>query len=313
VHHRRALTALLLAAAVAVGVAACSPGFSSDSQKSWKQNLAYVPGGSAGQRLDLYLPRTTRAGAAAAPLVMFIHGGRWAEGDKDDLSLDDNLKLPELKELLLSHGYAVASLNYRLSDEARYPAQIHDVKAATRYLRANAGSLGVDPEHFIALGESSGGHLAQLLGTTNGDKELEGDLGSTTATSSVQATVSFYGISDLRTRPAQRRLPGCPAENPPITSEGRLLGAEPNTAAGASLAAQASPIAHVDSADPPMLLFHGRQDCNVRPVQSQTMYEALQRVGVRSELTMIDAEHSQPIFYTSEALQKQLLAFLARA
>jgi acetyl esterase/lipase len=243
---------------------------------------------------------------------MFIHGGRWAEGNKDDLSLDDDLKLPELKELLLSNGYAVASLGYRLSGEARFPAQIYDVKAATRYLRANAASLGIDPNHFVALGESSGAHLAQLLGMSNGEKELEGDLGPTQSGSEVQGTVSFYGISDLRTRPAQRLLPGCPGENHAVTSEGRLLGAEPNTPTGGPLAAAASPIAYVDAGDPPMLLFHGRQDCNVRPVQSQTMHEALQKAGVKSELTMIDAEHSQPIFYTTKALQRQLIAFLSK-
>src|SRR5574338_458156 len=147
------------------------------------RNVEFAKPDGIALHLDLYLP----ANARNAPLVIWIHGGGWADGDKDNP--------PGLS--LLKHGYALASVEYRLTDRAPFPAQIHDVKAAVRFLRANAARFGLDPERFGAWGESAGGHLAALLGTTSVRGELEGDEGVTGVSSRVQAVCDWYGPTDL--------------------------------------------------------------------------------------------------------------------
>ena len=268
-----------------------------------------MPGAGTAQMLDLYLPRTP--GSLPHPLVIFIHGGRWAGGDKSALPERGDMSLDTYQKLLLTNGYAVATLNYRLSGEAQFPAQIHDVKAATRYLRANATSLGIDPTRFAAVGESAGGHLAMMLGTTGEDTGLEGDLGSTGVSSAVQAVVSYYGVSDLPHRAGQRDASCEPITGrSPSSSENAFLGADLGTPTGDRLAVQASPMTYIDATDPPTLLFHGRQDCNVSYLQSQTMHDALSKAGVATELTLIDAVHAEAAFFGTPALQQQLLMFL---
>jgi acetyl esterase/lipase len=274
-----------------------------------RKDIAYVPGAGIDQMLDLYLPRGS--GAGPHPLVIFIHGGRWAGGDKSVLPERGDMKLDEYQKLLLTNGYAIATLNYRLSGDATYPAQVHDVKAATRYLRANATDLGLDPDRFAAVGESAGGHLAMMLGTTGDDPSLEGDLGTTGVSSTVQAVVSYYGVSDLPNRAGQRD-PSCEpiTGRSPSSSENAFLGADLGTLTGDGLAVRASPITYVDKADPATLLFHGRKDCNVSYLQSETMHDALVSAGVASELTLIEAAHAEAAFFGTPALQQQLLTFL---
>jgi acetyl esterase/lipase len=217
-----------------------------------------------------------------------------------------------VKNLLLAQGYAVASLNYRLSGEARFPAQIFDVKAAVRYLRARAGSLGLDPDRFAAVGESAGGHLAELLGFSAGVADLEGSLGNPGVSSAVQAVVAYYGISDLRNRADQRQQPGCPTIPPGTwTSDDALLGMGPSNPARAAAAERASPIHYVDATDPPVLLLHGTKDCVVPPSQAQSLHDALRALGVTGDLNLVEgAKHSDRVFYKTTALQQQVLQFL---
>src|SRR5687768_12543691 len=151
-----------------------------------KYDLPYVENGKSSQSLDLFIP----AGATAdkpLPLVVWIHGGGWRQGDKARC-----LALP-----LLAHGYAVASINYRLSGEAQFPAQIHDCKAAIRWLRANAKEHGIDADRIGVWGSSAGGHLVALLGTSGDVKELEGELGNAGVSSRVQAVCDFFGPAEL--------------------------------------------------------------------------------------------------------------------
>ena len=129
------------------------------------KDLPYVENGHARNKLDLYLPKDAKG---PLPVVVWVHGGAWRAGSKDGCRA----------AWLTGKGYAVASINYRLSQHAVFPAQIEDCKAAIRWLRANAGKYHFDPDHIGVWGESAGGHLVALLGTTGGAKELEGKGGN---------------------------------------------------------------------------------------------------------------------------------------
>src|SRR5262249_12628746 len=146
------------------------------------RDLPYVTGGHQRQTLDLYLPSAEQP----VPLIIWIHGGAWRVGSKeDDLPLD-----------YLAQGCAVASINYRLSQHALFPAQIEDCKAAVRWLRANATRFKLDPQRFGAWGPSAGGHLAALLGTTGAVRAFE--VGANLVVSSrVQAVVDYFGPTDF--------------------------------------------------------------------------------------------------------------------
>ena len=229
--------------------------------------------------LDLYLPAQR-----PAPVVVFVHGGGWRLGSRHSAGPAYSETSPF--EAVARAGVAVASVDHRLSGEAVWPAQLHDVKAAVRWLRARAGELGVDPRRVYAWGESAGGHLAALLGLTAGDPELEGDVGVTGPSSAVAAVAAWYPPTDL---PA---LPGDLGADPaaPDSREAQLLGAP--VAAVPDRAAQASPVASVSSAAPPFLLLHGRADRLIPCVQSERLRAALQDAGVPVELTTYDgADH----------------------
>lgn len=222
-------------------------------------------------RLDLRVP----AGPGPWPLVVEIHGGAWWEGSRR--------RPPEVAEAVgferrvLDRGYAVANVDYRLSREAPFPAQLHDVKAALRWLRAFAGVLDLDPQRFAAWGDSAGGHLAALAALTSADAgDLTGEIGVTGVSSAVQAVVSWYGVATLTGHlPDEPALP--PAETPPAW----LLG----EAAGDRAAAErASPVSHAHPAAPPFLCVHGTADDVVPYVHSELLAAALREHGVRCDL-----------------------------
>src|SRR5713101_8014594 len=148
------------------------------------RDLEYVKGGHERQKLDLYLPEKSDG---PLPLIVWIHGGGWIGGNKENP--------PGLE--FLNRGYALASINYRLSQHAKFPAQIEDCKAALRWLRANAKTYNLDPDRIGVWGESAGGHLVALLGTTGDVKELEGEEGNPQQSSEVQAVVDWFGPTDF--------------------------------------------------------------------------------------------------------------------
>jgi acetyl esterase/lipase len=191
--------------------------------------------------------------------VIWIFGGAFLVGSKDDtVPLE-----------FLAQGYAVASISYRLSSDAKFPAQVEDSKAAIRWLRANAARFALDPERFAVFGESAGGYLAAMLGTTGDVKEF--DVGENLAHSSrVQAVIDFYGPTDF----LQNRLAVVSAKTP----EALLIG-------GAILenkdkAAKANPIAYVTKDDPPFLIVHGDADKLVPYDQSELLEAALKKMNV---------------------------------
>ena len=243
-------------------------------------------------------------------MAVFVHGGRWSEGDKSSLRPGGEGEQSGFTSFLTANGFAVAAINYRLSGEAQFPANINDVRAAVRYLRANAVELGLDGTRIAVAGDSAGGHLAMLAATTNGDPALEGDLGDTSVSGDVQAAVSYYGLSDIRDRSAYKAESGCGEGRKEVSSEGRMLGAEPTTPRGMALAEQASPLLRANADAVPLLMFAGRQDCNAPVSQSQALLDALRKAGATADLMVLDAGHADPVYYTTQQPQQKLLEFL---
>ena len=231
------------------------------------RDLAYVENGHARQKLDLFVPEKA---AAPLPLIIWVHGGGWAAGSKDGC--------PPLRGGYTERGYAVASIGYRLSGDAIFPAQIEDCKAAIRWLRAHAKQYGLDPQRFAAWGSSAGGHLAALLGTSGDVKEF--DTGAHLDQSSgVQAVGDYYGPTDLLQMDAHA-LPGARLKHDPATSpESRLIGGAIQE--NKVKTARANPITYISKNDPAFLIVHGDQDPAVPHHQSVLLYDALKSAGVR--------------------------------
>jgi acetyl esterase/lipase len=219
-------------------------------------------------------------------VVVFLHGGGWRMGSRQALGPSYAGERPHPFERVAQAGVAVASADYRLSGEATWPAQLHDAKAAVRWLRSRADELGVDGDRIAAWGESAGGHLAELLGLTPDDGALEGDVGVTGSSSAVSAVVAWYAPSDVAAVATDN------GRDPmdPDTREALLLGGPAPTRP--EVAAQASPINHVSHAAPPFLLLHGAADRFIPCAQSERLYAALVEAGGEVELDVYeDADH----------------------
>jgi len=226
------------------------------------RDLAYVSNGHERQKLDLYLPK----GGRDLPLLIWIHGGAFRMGSKND----------GVKTAYIAEGYAVASLDYRLSQDALFPAQIEDCKAAVRWLRANAKSYGLDPARFAAWGPSAGGHLAAMLGTAGDVKEF--DVGENLGESSrVQAVVDYFGPTDFLQMDTHR-LPNGQLHDPADSPESRLIGGPIQK--NREKTARANPVNYVSKDDPPFLIVHGDSDPLVPHHQSELLAAALEKAGV---------------------------------
>ena len=248
------------------------------------EKIADVIYGKIGDRellLDVYLPAT--ATTATPPLLVWVHGGAWRGGTKDRVMILD----------FINDGYAIASLDFRLSGEGMFPAQVHDIKAAIRFVRAKAEFYGYDAENIALLGSSSGGHLVSLVGVTNGNKELEGDIGDFVDESSdVQAIVSYFGASNLTTILSQSTPHGLNVRKPALDL---FIGGQPEESV--ELAKQASPIFHIDRSDPPLLLLHGDQDPQMPINQSHELHHAYQQQGLDVAFEVVHgAAHGGPEF-----------------
>ncbi len=258
---------------------------------------------SPSQELDIYLPGE---GDGPFPVIIAIHGGAFMGCDKADLQV-----LPMLEGL--KRGYAVVAINYRLSWEAKFPALVHDAKAAVRWVRANAARYGFDPERIAAWGGSAGGYLASMLGTSGGIPELEDPrLGNPDQPANVQAVVDWFGPTDFSKMDEQLTasgmvpLPGT-EHNGAHSPESLLLGA-PITEIPERVRA-ANPATHVRESAPPFLIHHGVNDPVVPFQQSVELAARLQEVcGTdRAILDLIEgAEHGDPRFETGENVKKVL-------
>src|SRR5688572_2270917 len=235
------------------------------------RDLAYVQNGHERQKLDLFIP----PGATnPLPLIIWVHGGAWKAGSKENC--------PALGYLL--RGYAVASLNYRLSQHAIFPAQIEDCKAAVRWLRAHAKEHNLNPDRFAAWGSSAGGHLVALLGTSGDVKAF--DVGEYLAFSSrVQAVVDFFGPTDF-TQMSKHSAPDSMNHDAPDSPESLLIGGAVQK--NKDKAAKANPITYVSKDDPPFLIMHGDQDNLVPYQQSELLRDALKKAGVPATFKIIE-------------------------
>jgi acetyl esterase/lipase len=257
------------------------------------KDLVYATVDGKDLRLDLYLP----AGDQAPPLLVWVHGGAWSGGTKAGVP-----------GAFVEHGIATASLDFRLSTEARFPAQVHDIKAAIRYLRAKGAQYGYRSERIAIGGASSGGHLAALVGVTNGHRDLEGTVGEHLDRSSdVQAILDYFGASNLLTILAQSTPFGLNMRRPALE---RLLGALPEQTR--ALAELASPVSHVDAKDPPLFLIHGDQDPQMPINQSHELQGAYAKLGLDVQFDVVHgAAHGGDVFYSPAQLEPAL-AFLRR-
>ena len=237
------------------------------SRPTLYRDLAYADISEA-QKLDLYVPVT---GEGPFPLVIYIHGGGWVSGDKSRVQSIGGVAF-------IDGGYAVASINYRLSGEAPFPAQIEDVKAAVRWLRANAAEYNLDPERFAAWGSSAGGHLAALLGTSGDVAEFDNpELGNADVSSRVQAVIDWYGPTDLpRFAEDLNTSEVCPPASDADTARDNFtlfMGDVPSAVPERMLAASST--TYVSADDPPFWIQHGSHDCLVPMQQSEHLYDAL--------------------------------------
>jgi acetyl esterase/lipase len=254
-----------------------------------KKDIPYVANSHLRQTFDLYLPKNK--GQGPSTLIFWLHGGAWMLSNKDW----DNVKY------LVKQGYALASVDYRLSGDAIFPAQIHDCNAALEFILAHADSYGIDAKHFVIGGASAGGHLALLLGLARNEKAFG-------ANPSLKpfAVLDFFGPTDLTTildevgpghghqvlEDAQQRLFGGSSTNQ------------------SEMSRTASPINYVSQGNPPVLILHGDKDDLVPYSQSQRLHARLDQLGVSNVfITVQGAGHDGPMFETP-AIQEEVIRFL---
>lgn len=253
-------------------------------------NVPTIGGGSITLRMDIFKPP---GATQPTPVVLWIHGGGWQSGSY-------NGGPPAFVQPLLQNGISIASIGYRLSSQEIFPAQIHDVKGAVRFLRANAATYGIDPNRMGSWGTSAGGHLSALLATSGGVTSLEGTTGGNPAQSSrILAAVDYFGPTDILNINLDVTTPPGSGINhdAPTSPESKLIGfAGTNEGIGvlranlsspnppfpqkAALAHAVNPITHVDATDPVMFIGHGLNDTSVPLAQSTRLFNALQAASV---------------------------------
>ncbi|MCR9115681.1 MAG: alpha/beta hydrolase fold domain-containing protein [bacterium] len=260
-------------------------------------DISYADNDNPRQCLDLVLP-VKRSSKEPLPVIAFIHGGGWRAGNKTGGTR-------KVGAFVASGDYIGVSIGYRLTDEASWPAQGHDCKAAIRWIKANAQKYNLDPKRIVVWGTSAGGHLTAYLGTTGNDKSLEGKLGNhLKETSEVAGAIDFFGPANFITMAdGESRIDHSKASSP----EGRLLGGAPKEVAETAKAA--SPVTHVDKNDPPFLIAHGTNDQVVPFDQSTELHQRLKDADVQSALiTMKDAGHG----FSHPKLDEIVSQFLSR-
>lgn len=244
-----------------------------------ERDLEYAKVDNKPLKLDIY---RSSEHTGNAPLVVWVHGGGWSKGSKDNCPA----------AWLAAHGYVVASIQYRLSDVAKWPAQIDDCRAAIRWLRKNAEQYGIDSESVGAWGASAGGHLVSMLAVTEPPADEA-------VSSRVKAVCDFFGPSDLLTQPKNVPGPGKTDADLAASNSAKLLGGIPRDIPDKANAA--SPLHHVSSGDVPFLIVHGSKDDVVPLDQSQRLQAKLEMAGVSAELFVIDgAGHGGAAFQKRE-------------
>ena len=227
------------------------------------RDVVFGTGGDRALRLNIIRPKNPPA--VPMPVVVWVHGGAWRAGSKEG----------RRTIALARRGFFTVSIEYRLSQEAKFPAQIEDCKCAIRWLRAHAKQYNIDPQRIGVWGASAGGHLVALLGTSGGVEELEGNGGWADQSSRVQAVCDFFGPTDFTRMNEGGSSMDHDAPNSP---ESQLIGGPVQQRKEACR--KANPITYVTPDDPPFLIVHGEDDRTVPINQSELLYEALKKAGV---------------------------------
>ncbi len=250
-------------------------------------------------RMTVMVPRTKEKKAA----VVYFPGGGFLSADHE--------KFTEMRTALAEAGFVVAAAEYR-TIPSMFPALVVDAKAAVRFLRAHAGDYGIDPDRIGVIGDSAGGYVAQMAGTTNGEKMFDrGDW--LEVSSDVQAAVTIYGLSDLLTigegfdEPVARMHHSVAVTEALLLNGAALSGDFP----GASVfdtpekARAASPLGHIDGNEPPFLILHGAKDKLVSPEQSRRLYEALRAQKTPAEYVLVEnAAHGDLFWYQKPLIER---------
>ena len=250
------------------------------------KNIVYAEDGDKKLQLDIYKPTQQKE----PYLIVWVHGGAWHSGSKENPPLG-----------LLPYGFALASVDFHASTEKPFPANVYDIKAAIRFLRANAKKYGYKADKIIIWGSSSGGHLAALIATTNNNVTLEGNLGDyPNISSSVQACLDFYGPTNFLTILNQSTPHGLNVRLPALAI---LLGKPVEQAT--ELAKLASPVYQVDITDPPIFIVHGEQDNQVPINQSVELWSAYKNQKLKVEIEFVpNVGHTDSIYYKKEMIEK---------
>lgn len=254
-----------------------------ESSKAWI-DLDYVGDNHIGHKLDIFLPKE---GKGPFPVIMTVYGSAWfSNSSKGQCFLND------FGQTLLRNGYAVVSVNHRSSHDAVWPAQIHDIKAAIRFIRANAGQFSLNTSFLGITGYSSGGHLSSMAGVSSGIPEFKkGDLQIVLddksgkhpeMNSHVDAVVNWFGPTDfLIMDECGSSFSHNAAESPESTLVGGPIQENKEKVT------LANPITYVSKDNPPMLIFHGTADPLVPPCESEKLFEAQQKTGAESRLIIV--------------------------
>lgn len=224
-----------------------------------------------GQELKLDIAYS-KADRGNLPAIIHIHGGGWLMGDKN----------PNQAVIAAQHGFAGISIQYRKADVAKFPAAVHDCKSAVRWVRANAEKYRIDPYRIGVIGDSAGGHLAAIVGVSNGNEYLEGDGPYQEHSSNVQTAVDQFGPTDFA---RMNDVPGNMDHNLPSGPESQFIGKPVQEAP--ELVKRANPITYVDAGDPPILILHGEKDLDVIINQSEIFFNALTKEGVPSKFVRV--------------------------
>ncbi|MEA2561575.1 MAG: hypothetical protein QOH06_3079 [Acidobacteriota bacterium] len=258
-------------------------------------------------KLELLVPQ---GAAAPVPVVVWIHGGGWKSGSR--------LPIPARVSDLCSRGYAVASVDYRLVPTALWPAQIQDVRGAVRWLRVHAAEYGLDPSRFAAWGESAGGHLAAMLGTSGGvpsitigstSVDLEGTTGGNLGQSSrVQAVVDWYGATDFL---QMRFYPATVNHDGATSDESKFIGGPIQS--NPERVATANPITYASADDPPLLAMHGTLDKLIPFNQSQLLVDAMNAAGASATLRPVQGAGHGGSAFTQVSTAQPVYDFLGVA
>lgn len=275
----------LIAASVVASVLLCGAATAADLFRVVR-DVPYVESGHWRQKVDLYVPTAARG---AVPVFVWIHGGAWLAGSKVEGAAF---------AFLAERGFAVASVGYRLSGDAPFPAQIDDVRAAVGWLARNAGEFGADGGRIVVAGQSAGGHLASLLGAT---------AGSLTPALPVVGVIDFYGPADLRAGPIAEDYRNRPAVGGAVALAAFLGGSPQQKPA---VAAAASPVTHVTADDCPFLIVHGDRDPIVPIAQSRRLDTALRAAGVPTEFVVVPGGGHGGRGFGDLAVRERMTAFL---